>query len=1162
MRVERLELLAYGHYTGGTLELSRPARGLTVVWGPNEAGKSTARRALLAALFGFERDDPGAFRHGRHGMRLGAVLSAADGRRVSFVREGMSKLRDPEGDPLEEAAVRALSGTLDRELCRRLFSIGHEELRTGSEALLEADGEIGRLVYGASLGAGSVGAVLRGLDERAGRLFQERGRAQRIPKALDAHRDGMRAAQAARVRAREFEQRQRDLETARAQLGAARAEFETARAEEARLERIRATRPLLARRAEVLDELGALGGAAPASWAARAEEAVASFLQARGAHELAVAHHDRLAAEVTGVEVPGALLERAARIDRLVEGIGRYRKDTEDLPERRAELEAAEEAALEQVRLLGLEEDDGRIVGEAELTTLEGLIRAHVELQAGGVSAGEELERAVLQVGAARQRLEALPEPREVAPLERALQVARQRQDGPTELARARAAQAAAWQDLRAGAGRLGLDAHDLGQIEALPVPTQEELAAEARRRSELRLERARVADERERLEQQRRAEGDELARLGTALPDPERLASLRRHRDAGWQAVLRRLEGDDTPSAWAGAAPLADAYADAVADADAAADERYEHAEGLALLEEHRRRAAAVEQALVRLEGRAAALEAAAEATEARWVARWAALGVEAHEPEEMAAWCRSQAELVDRLTAWRARDAELAALAGEIERDQATLAEALAAFGHPSDADRLDLLVLHAEAVVATSRAADDERRGALVSLRLAEETEPERRAGWDRHERALAAWREAWANALAPLSLAPTVTPEAAGIAVTALRSLFASRSERRSLERRIAGIERDRRSYEHEVDAVLDELAAVGIEVARDGAPLGAVALLQGRLGAARAGEQRRAALDEQLEAAATALRRTLEAREVAAEALEALRSVVGLAPRPEAPDEGVGVEVERARAAAALCQKLAEIEGDLRDQGDGQGIDELEAAARAASPELAGAIAGAGAAVAAAGTRLEAAVGALSDAERALEAITDAATAADHEQDAQGELALAARLAGEYARAALAAQVLRLAMRDYAERHRGPLLTRAGELFAGLTEDRFVRLVADADGERQVLLAERHDGELCPPVALSDGTRDQLYLALRLAALEGQLDSAAEAPPVVLDDILVHFDDARAAAALRALGGLGARTQTLLFTHHERVVELAVRELSAENLAVVRLSPRP
>ena len=60
-----------------------------------------------------------------------------------------------------------------------------------------------------------------------------------------------------------------------------------------------------------------------------------------------------------------------------------------------------------------------------------------------------------------------------------------------------------------------------------------------------------------------------------------------------------------------------------------------------------------------------------------------------------------------------------------------------------------------------------------------------------------------------------------------------------------------------------------------------------------------------------------------------------------------------------------------------------------------------------------------------------------------------------------------------------------------------------------------------DGTECPVDALSDGARDQLYLALRAAAIEAHA-ARAEPLPFIADDLLVHFDDARAAAALDVL----------------------------------------
>jgi uncharacterized protein YhaN len=90
--------------------------------------------------------------------------------------------------------------------------------------------------------------------------------------------------------------------------------------------------------------------------------------------------------------------------------------------------------------------------------------------------------------------------------------------------------------------------------------------------------------------------------------------------------------------------------------------------------------------------------------------------------------------------------------------------------------------------------------------------------------------------------------------------------------------------------------------------------------------------------------------------------------------------------------------------------------------------------------------------------------------------------------------------------------------------------------------------------------MSEGTCDQLYLALRLASLEKTLLSQ-EALPLILDDILVNYDDGRAATVLRVLLDFSAKTQVLLFTHHEHLLALAERELGAESFFVHRFPAR-
>jgi uncharacterized protein YhaN len=88
-----------------------------------------------------------------------------------------------------------------------------------------------------------------------------------------------------------------------------------------------------------------------------------------------------------------------------------------------------------------------------------------------------------------------------------------------------------------------------------------------------------------------------------------------------------------------------------------------------------------------------------------------------------------------------------------------------------------------------------------------------------------------------------------------------------------------------------------------------------------------------------------------------------------------------------------------------------------------------------------------------------------------------------------------------------------------------------------------LICVRSDGSEVEVAGLSEGTQYQLYLALRLATIERYLEKGVPVP-LVLDDLLLHFDNPRARAAFEVLGELAGHVQILFFTHLLRDVELA------------------
>lgn len=109
--------------------------------------------------------------------------------------------------------------------------------------------------------------------------------------------------------------------------------------------------------------------------------------------------------------------------------------------------------------------------------------------------------------------------------------------------------------------------------------------------------------------------------------------------------------------------------------------------------------------------------------------------------------------------------------------------------------------------------------------------------------------------------------------------------------------------------------------------------------------------------------------------------------------------------------------------------------------------------------------------------------------------------------------------------------------KAGELFAALTGGRWPKLTLARDFSAQ---AAAEDTLPRSSLALSTGTAEQLYLAVRLAVCALTVPDA----PIVLDDALTAFDDARCALALELLKEQARERQILLFSCHGREADWA------------------
>ena len=167
----------------------------------------------------------------------------------------------------------------------------------------------------------------------------------------------------------------------------------------------------------------------------------------------------------------------------------------------------------------------------------------------------------------------------------------------------------------------------------------------------------------------------------------------------------------------------------------------------------------------------------------------------------------------------------------------------------------------------------------------------------------------------------------------------------------------------------------------------------------------------------------------------------------------------------------------------------------------------------------------------------LEAGRDAQALGDQISRLEEELV---RQQAEYNALQLSLDALQAANTTLQNRFSPELGRRAAEIFADMTGSTWSHILLDREFH---LSAESGSDPTRRSVQLlSVGTADQLYLAVRLAICEMILPPEQN-PPLILDDALLTFDDARLSTTLDYLTRLGAQRQILLFTCQGREAAL-------------------
>jgi uncharacterized protein YhaN len=1169
MRLLRLELKAFGPFTDRVLHFSTEAPGLHVIYGPNEAGKSSSLRAVKALLYGFPVQTPDNFRHSYDQLLVAGTLRNRAGAELSLQRrkKRLGDLLDAAGEPLDHAALAPFLGGVEASLFASLFGIDHDTLVRGGEEILAQKGELGQALFAAGAGLSSLSEVIVQLDQEAGELFKPVGQRPALNTAIRIYRELQTRARAAALSAREWQEQRQALDQAMAERARQEEERDRLNAELHRLERLRQAVPELAALQAWRGQLRALGEVVflPPDFAERYARVSREMRETgqqlhRDSERLGLLRQRREA-----IAVNRELLARADVVDDFHQRLGEYRKGQKDRLERngmRISLRSEAARLLQQLRPdLPLEEVESLryiLVKKRTVQALSSRYEAISQRLALAQRQGALAEREYRQAEAGLAATKTTVDPQ---PLLLALKPVQQAGDLDGLLARCRDDIGRRQEECRAELQRLGLWRGGLVELMTLPLPLPATIERFAQTSAELgekkrELDRVRQSCTRER--QSVRGELDRLESAG-AVPREEELFQVRQKREEGWQLLRRQwLLGEEVgeESLAYAALPLPEAYQGYVGRADQLADRLRWEADRVA-------GAAALGAQLTALEREMAENARAEESLHQQnrnldeaWREVWQPLAITPLPPREMHGWLGAIHTLRFKVAELDLAERECARQRRQREELRATLAREVAALGEdgiPAGPELAPLVAL-AESLLA---------RNAEEAAQLARLREKREKAASDRQqaaadcqaaESALAQWREEWRKALAGLSDRDQLTTLEAVDLFDILQSCLDKVREADDLKKRIDGIDRDAALLEGEVRALLTTVAP-----ALQNIPLEPV-ILQLRTMLAMA--QQEAALDNQLSGELRLLEEEVQslAKKVqgARAEMDELQRLATCREETELP-----AVIERCGEEKRLREKIAAAEENLARIGAGTPLPELARQAALLSIDaLPGQIEALqrdlGERVYPGINRISQVIGEL---ETRLAAMDGGAKAAELAEEMEQVLAGIRRQAERYAMLKVAARLLQQVIERYREEHQDPVLALASRSFQDLTLGSFAGLRADRDDRGQaVLVGVRPDGVRLTVEKMSSGTRDQLFLALRLASLEWRL-RAEEPMPFVVDDILINFDDARARATLAALAELAKENQVLLFTHHLRIVEEAGRIPAAGIVEIHELAPR-
>ena len=1138
----------YGVLAGRKLEFSEDFH---VIYGPNEAGKSTLLQLIRESLFGFPHRSPFRWESAQR-MAATVRLQLADGRHVHFRRQKGSpddlsgEIEETTTPLMSEQDLWALMPGVNEQLFQNVYAFSLAELSQGQQSLKDA-GLADVLLGGGLRGLNQFREIEDQIATEREELFASRARKRELNRVLEGWNDAQNQYQASRVSPREFDElkaRAADHQGVVDRLGH---EIAGLRQRESEFDRLLRAIPI-SRRIRELEAKLAGSDPIPETTEEHVEALCRRLQRLTGIEEELLTIQSELASQETtsDAEIDSNLLEHEAAIAQRWQDVSRIRKLQADLTQLNDELQSAQYALEQHLTDLGpdwtskrLETIHAGLADREEISELTDRERELAERRSGLEARRPEIDRRLQGV---RDELHQLDEGRSISGLQSLLDRGEAYRLERHQLSELTAEQTDNQAELERRTRELnralGEQREDWSDVDVPLIATVQEWQE---RVSGLRDKLREANEELDRAEERSRRNRTALEEFDGLHPrlDPARLQEIRIRRENAWIRIQSRFAKDDQDQPLVKGTTtevrgLLDDFHQLVLEADAFADAQCANAEFVAKREQLTHE---WQHALQHLEDVRMTVERAREAVllaDQQWHELWVPSTIVPLPPSSMLEW-------MAKLDQWKAihikcrqagsRMASLSETIGAFERELSRAFPDLA--DDPTSAlKRAAIELQHTQ----QAHAHREHLQRELAGLEQQRDEIEQEQFELSLHNGEL---ESDAAELVSRVGLPRTCSLRTAERTLLVVQDAHRHQLQRTTLERELQAHQDEIADFTRHVcelsSAIAPDLAehpvCEAIEQMHDRLVAARTLLMEQSQASSRTADlthrlgikksevtQLRAALrhdcarlglatPEMLDTLLAALKQRTAHQHALASLYEQLDSLsIGQDRLRDELQSREPSEIETEQAESLLRRERLEREYDQQQQQLGAVVQKLEEFASQ---------------------------------DRGQFHLTRISHFKSRFQD----------VAERWAALTLATAVLKRARQRFERDHQPAILAHVSDLFSRLTEGRYVEVRKDYE-DRTDCHVVTDQGDIKETRALSTGTREQLYLALRLGYLL-ECSDTSETLPIVMDDVLVNFDEHRAERTLEVLREFSQSIQVLLLTCHRKTVDAAAQFLTRQ-----------